>query len=347
MSPNRQQTRSSMPDPTDGFPALTTTSLPDAASVRIDCPAKTNMMLRVGRERTEAGNRHRLETLYCGIGVYDTVTLRPRRPGSGYTLTLEGEHLGDLAEAGRGAGPGGAKPTVDPAHAIENHAVRALLAMSDAYAIPPDIAITISKGIPVGAGLGGGSADAAGTLLGLKHMWGLAGPASILEPIASQLGADMPFCLHGGLAIGTGFGQRLRIVEESSELGNKLRAEGFLGETLVGAYRTQLSTAEVYGVFDRLGSDPGEVNDLQRAALQLHPRSGAAIALALSAGATHAFVSGSGPSVIACVKDGDVSAAVQEAWHRHGAVDRSIRALSPVGPVLRAAGAIANASVRQ
>ena len=104
---------------------------------------------------------------------------------------------------------------------------------------------------------------------------------------------------------------------------------------LVGAYRAQLSTPEVYAAFDVLGGD-GSPNDLQAAAVSLHPRSGAAIRLAQDAGATRAFISGSGPSVCAFVPDDAAAQAVERAWLDAQAVDRLFVAQAPVTPVVHA-----------
>ena len=69
-------------------------------TVSVDCPAKTNLTLHVGRPRSEWGGRHELDTIYCAVGVYDTVTTSRKKPGSGFSLNLEGAYLGDLASSG-------------------------------------------------------------------------------------------------------------------------------------------------------------------------------------------------------------------------------------------------------
>ena len=89
-----------------------------------------------------------------------------------------------------------------------NHAVLALFAMARRPSASRSVALTITKRIPVGAGLGGGSADAAATMLAVNRLWELNWPIERLRTIAATLGADMPFCLTGGLAYGTGFGER-------------------------------------------------------------------------------------------------------------------------------------------
>ena len=119
-------------------------------TVSVDCPAKTNLTLHVGRPRSEWGGRHELDTIYCAVGVYDTVTTSRKKPGSGFSLNLEGAYLGDLASSG--------------SDMRRNHAVLALFAMAEASGHEPDVALNIEKRIPVGAGMAGGSADAAATI---------------------------------------------------------------------------------------------------------------------------------------------------------------------------------------
>ena len=285
-------------------------------SISVDCPAKTNLTLRVGQARAEWGNRHALDTIYCAVSIYDTVTATRKAPGTGFSLDLSGTHLGDLAASGTDM--------------RRNHAVLALFAMAEASGREPDVALTIDKRIPVGAGLGGGSADAAATLLALNTLWGLDWPLERLREVAAGLGADMPFCLSGGYAHGTGFGERITPLEDDRI--RQLRDSGFAGPLVVGAYQAELRTPEVYATFDELGGDPDHDNDLQRAAISLHPRSGAAVRAALQAGATHAFVSGSGPSVVAFAPDAARLQAIANAWRESAAVDRIIAADAPATP---------------
>ena len=293
-------------------------------AVSVDCPAKTNLTLHVGPSHAEWGGRHELDTIYCAVGVYDTVTATRKAPGSGFSLNLEGAYLGDLASSGSAM--------------RRNHAVLALFAMAEASSQQPDVALNIDKRIPVGAGMAGGSADAAATILALNTLWDLDWPIERLQEVAATLGADMPFCLTGGYARGTGFGERITDIAPGSRDELALIEQGFSGEVLVGAYQSQLSTPEVYHTFDIVGAAEGDRNHLQAAAISLHPRSGQAIDAATQAGASHAFVSGSGPSVVAFAADEAAAQRIIEVWRDTAVVDRIIRAKSPEHP---------NISVRQ
>ena len=265
-------------------------------AVSVDCPAKTNLTLHVGPSHAEWGGRHELDTIYCAVGVYDTVTATRKAPGSGFSLNLEGAYLGDLASSG--------------SDMRRNHAVLALFAMA------------------------GGSADAAATILALNTLWDLDWPIERLQEVAATLGADMPFCLTGGYARGTGFGERIEQLDDDGDIVRDLTERGFTGHLLVGAYRAELRTPEVYATFDQIGAGDGDENHLQKAAVSLHPRSGQAIEEALRAGASQAFVSGSGPSVIAFVPTEDAADAVQRAWQDSRCVDRIIATNAPARPIV-------------
>lgn len=195
--------------------AAETTPAGPLHSVEVTVPAKTNLTLHVGPAHEEWGGRHALDTIYCAIGVNDVVTATAKTPGSGFSLELSGEHLGDLASSG--------------SDMRRNHAVLALFAIARAARREPDVALHVDKHIPVGAGLGGGSADAAATLLAVNTLWGLHWPIERLRDIAATLGADMPFCLEGGYAHGTGFGERIIPLEDDSSCVQTLRDRGFAG----------------------------------------------------------------------------------------------------------------------
>jgi 4-diphosphocytidyl-2-C-methyl-D-erythritol kinase len=116
-----------------------------------------------------------------------------------------------------------------------NLAVRAALALREAAGVQRGVRVALDKTIPVGAGLGGGSADAAAVLLGLNQLWGLRWPATRLGAVAGTLGMDVPFFLRGGVALATGRGEQLRRVDGGS-----------LALVLVNP-GVGVSTPEVYG----------------------------------------------------------------------------------------------------
>ena len=167
---------------------------------------------------------------------------------------------------------------------------------------PPQLR-QIEKRIPVAAGLGGGSADAAATLRLLARRSGRGSHAALLE-IATSLGADVPSQLQPGRWLVQGFGERLTPLADAEPLGIVLLPSS-----------AKLSTAAVYAQADRLGltrgadelaaalaaldpNSPEPVNDLEQAARSLEPTIDGAIETVRREGAARALVSGSGPTVV-------------------------------------------------
>lgn len=150
--------------------------VPRAKEARLKVGGKLNLYLAViGR----AGNYHLLETVYQSIDLYDE--LRIRLEGRGVRLECVG-----MEASG------------------ENLAYKAGENFRSRFGIREGIHIELKKRVPIGRGLGGGSADAAGVLLALAQLYGV--PREELIPLASSLGADVPFFLYGGCAIGRGRG---------------------------------------------------------------------------------------------------------------------------------------------
>ncbi len=256
-------------------------------------PAKINLGLFLGPARASDG-KHELASVMQSISLADEVTLEAAPPGGG----------GDEVIC----------PGVSAADG-ENLAVAALRAFreSTGWRAPP-LRLSIVKRIPVAAGLGGGSADAAATLRLARHASGLGDERLLLE-LGAELGADVPAQIAPGRWLASGAGERLR------ELAPPRSRFGVLVLPLAAA----LSTAAVYEEADRLelarshreleelgaqlhaalahgASLPAAAkllhNDLQRAAVSLCPQIVGALTQARDAGAEPALVSGSGPTVL-------------------------------------------------
>src|SRR5438132_3225792 len=116
-----------------------------------------------------------------------------------------------------------------------NLAVRAAASLRDAARVERGVRITLDKRIPVAAGLGGGSSDAAAVLVGLNRLWGLRWPVDRLAELATGIGMDVPFFLRGGAVLATARGEKLRAIA-SSALGMVLLNPG-----------APISTKEAYG----------------------------------------------------------------------------------------------------
>lgn len=153
-----------------------------------DARAKLNLYLRVVGRR--ADGYHLLDSLVAFCDLADTITVEP---AGGLTLTINGPLAGALAH--------------EPPEA--NLVLRAARALAGRAGIAPRAAIRLTKRIPVAAGLGGGSADAAATLLALVDLWRVAMPEEELFDLAATLGADVPMCLAGRTAQVSGVGERV------------------------------------------------------------------------------------------------------------------------------------------
>ncbi|MFZ4689966.1 MAG: 4-(cytidine 5'-diphospho)-2-C-methyl-D-erythritol kinase [Polymorphobacter sp.] len=149
-------------------------------------PAKINLALHLRRRRSDG--YHEIETVFAFTRFGDTLTVAA---GDGLSLVVEGEFAGP---AGQGA---------------DNLALRAARALADAAGIAPDAALRLEKRIPVAAGLGGGSADAAAALRLLDRFWGLDWPEERLLTIAARLGSDVPACVVSRTCFGAGRGEVL------------------------------------------------------------------------------------------------------------------------------------------
>lgn len=152
--------------------------------VLIDAPAKINLFLEVVNRRKD--NYHTIISVMQAVSLYDRISIDPRPRA----LSLSCNRA-DL-------------PTD-----VRNLAMRAAVALKKKAGVSRGAAITLEKNIPLGAGLGGGSSDAAAVLKGLIDLWDIRLPRRELAALAASLGADVPFFLAGGRAQATGIGDRL------------------------------------------------------------------------------------------------------------------------------------------
>jgi 4-diphosphocytidyl-2-C-methyl-D-erythritol kinase len=168
--------------------------------------------------------------------------------------------------------------------------------------------IYLRKRIPVGAGLGGGSADAAAALIGLSELWGLNPEPGQLRDIAAGLGADICFCLNGGTAMATGFGEQIKPLPHV-DLGSFLIAKPAASLATGDVYRahdanpvkravTPQAMGEAIFAQDRAGVIEHLANDLEPAAVSLLPALAGLKKAAMRAGAQGAMVSGSGSAMM-------------------------------------------------
>ena len=156
-----------------------------------DTPAKINLTLRVLKRRSDGF--HELDTVFQAIDLWDTLEFEH---ADGITLTIDHPELADDAT---------------------NLVRRAAVLLRETFGIERGVSIRLLKRIPLQGGLGGGSSDAAATLLACAQLWNLDTDPCGLEPLARRLGADVPFFLHGGTARGTGRGDRIARLQPFGE----------------------------------------------------------------------------------------------------------------------------------
>ena len=238
-------------------------------------PAKLNLALHV-RARNPDGY-HDLESIFAFVDFGDTLHLTPAETLS---LTIDGPFAAALVDD-------------------DNLVLRAVRALADAAGKPAVGALRLEKRIPVAAGLGGGSADAAAALRLMARSWQLDWPLARLAEIASELGADVPACLHGSLQFGTGRGDQLTPMQRHDLAGTPV---------LLVNPRVAVATGPVFRAWD--GIDRGALdpaaplavlrNDLAAPAIALAPVIATVIAaLEQQPGVTLVRMSGSGATVFA------------------------------------------------
>lgn len=332
-------------------PAVNTPAMSVGGSdVSVSAPGKVNLFLALGAARPDG--YHPLNTVFAQIGLSETVTVTPLQslattaPQSASTAPVSSASSAPplaAPAAQTDSAPAAAQPapsaTAASAPAAQtggprielaltrpdsnvpldhtNLAYRAAQAVAQQAAqrglATPDVHILLDKAVPVAGGMAGGSADAAATLKACNEFWQVGLSLEELAHLGAQLGADVPFGLYGGVALGTGRGdliEPLKAAPGPYYWTFALQDEG-------------LSTAAVFKHFDATVQAPpaadmppeqllaaleaGDVaevsrhirNDLQATAIDLRPELGQLIDLAKKAGALAAMVSGSGPTVAA------------------------------------------------
>lgn len=157
-------------------------------------PAKINLCLHVTGRR--ADGYHTLQTIFQIIDLCDE-------------LAFEQAPRGVIERRDDGLAKSGALAAIPSDKDLCVRAARALAAAAGDRGVPSGVCIRVRKRIPMGGGLGGGSSDAATTLLALNALWGLRLPEEALAAIGLSLGADVPVFLRGDSALGEGVGERL------------------------------------------------------------------------------------------------------------------------------------------
>jgi len=246
-------------------------------SLRVESPAKVNLSLEVLEKREDG--YHEVRTLLQKIGLSDSLFFSPIK---GKRVILATEHP-DLPRGKR------------------NLVSRAAESFMEKWGRREGLLIRIEKRIPLGAGLGGGSSNAAVTLKALNQLLGAGLSQKTLMRMGATIGADVPFFLFDGDAIGTGIGEKLRPVE-LPPLWYVLIYPNFEVSTRWAYQNFVLTNKRSRFNLRKLPKTPEEFsavlrNDLEEVVSKKYPQVGTMKEILLSAGAQGASMTGSGPTV--------------------------------------------------
>ena len=262
--------------------------------IRVRAHAKINLYLDVVGKREDG--YHNLETIFHSIGLHDDVIISKKQTKD---ITIHCEH-----------------PRV-PCDS-RNLAYRAAQLLSDAVDDIDGIAIDIHKRIPVAAGLAGGSANAAAVLYGVNELFGLGFTQETLMRFGAQLGADVPFCLYGGAALGLSIGDQLTRLPAIGDVPLLLLNLGIEISTAAAFKKLNfsLTTREKEGIIIKTYIEKGDVvgigknlyNLLEVPVFSEYPEIAALkTELSMQAGCYGALMSGSGATLFAVMQDSDAA----------------------------------------
>lgn len=299
-------------------------AVPQAVHVR--APGKINVYLGVGGRHDDG--YHALATVFQAVSLYEDVIASPAED---FLLSVSGVE----------------DPSTVPVD-DRNLAMRAAKMLAAATGYTGGVHLELRKSVPVAGGMGGGSADAAAALVACDALWETGLTPQRLHELAARLGADVPFALHGGTAVGTGRGDQLNpalargrfdwvLVTSEEGLSTPVvyaRLDEHRAETGALADDPPLSLDVPIPVLQALRSgDPHSLaacmhNDLEVPALLERPALDETIKAGLHAGALSGIVSGSGPTIAFLCETPESAQYVQEdlkasghaALHVHGPV---------------------------
>ena len=285
--------------------------------IRVRAHAKINLYLDVVGKRQDG--YHNLETIFHSIGLHDDVIIRKQETQG---ITVHCEHPGVPSDS-------------------HNLAYRAAQCLSDAVGGIGGVAIDIYKRIPVAAGLAGGSANAAAVFHGMNQLFELGFTQEVLMRLGGQLGADVPFCLHGGAALGLGIGDRLTRLPALSDVQLLLLNPGIEVSTasVFKELNFPLTKREKVGIIIKTYVEKGDVvgigknlyNHLEVPVFSHYPQLAALKnELSTQTGCYGALMSGSGATVFAVMYDRD-TARQSESHFKNSVSFCTSTVTSPVG----------------
>ena len=271
----------------------------ETARFQVRAPAKINLCLAVTGRRPDG--YHKIFSLMAAVGLFDDIRLE--LAGSGITVECGAEGV----------------PQDET-----NLAAIAARHFFDAAGRCSGLAIRIDKRIPVGAGLGGGSSDAAAVLTGLNRHFGCPLDSQSLHCLAARIGADVPFFIEGRPALATGIGDRLRAYRGLSPMHVLIVFPGVSVPTaaVYGAVRLRLTACGKKSKIFALKTQPFDAtqhlyNDLEAVAGEMYPVILEAKSVLLAEGADGAMMTGSGSAVFGLFKEANAVVRARSAIGRH------------------------------
>jgi 4-diphosphocytidyl-2-C-methyl-D-erythritol kinase len=286
-------------------------------------PGKINLQLSVGPLQRDG--YHPVATVFQAVSIFDDVKVALSNR-AGITI-LSGGKPSDYLPLDK-----------------NNRAYKAAELMMKKFEITDGLEITLTKEIPIAGGMAGGSADAGATIVAIDSLFGLGLKRNDMERIGAELGADIPFTISGGTAIGTGRGDQITPVLSRGSY-----------NWVLALSSSGLSTPAVYSECDRLREGlqvaPPHVsdsllhalsagdavalgkalsNDLQPAACSLKPALRLILDVGMDYGALGGLVSGSGPTVAFLAENEDHALDLVVALTSSGVVGNVVRASGPV-----------------
>jgi 4-diphosphocytidyl-2-C-methyl-D-erythritol kinase len=257
--------------------------------MRIRAPAKVNLSLRVVGKRRDG--YHLIDTIMAPVSLYDEIAIARAKPGAKLSVVCDDPKI-----------PSGEKNLA--------YKAAALLLGRDAGKYP--VAIHINKRIPAGAGLGGGSSDAAAVLVGLNRLLRLKKNRRQLLRLAAKIGADVPFFIIGRPARARGIGERLKPIKTGRRLWLVIVYPGFPVSTSWAYHSLSFKltkniekTSLNRHVWPLRGSAIELVNDLEKPVFRRYPKVARLKQKLAEAGAAGTLMSGSGSSVFGIFSSGD------------------------------------------
>ena len=294
-----------------------------SSAVTVRVPGKINLQLSVGP--LQSNGFHPVATVFQAVSIFDDVRVSVTDE-PGIRIHSTGKHLDHLP--------------LDHT----NLAYKAAEIMVKKFEIPDGISISLTKEIPLAGGMAGGSADAGATIVAIDALYSLGLKRNEMEQIGAALGADVPFTISGGTAIGTGKGEQITPVLSRGSY-----------NWVLALSSSGLSTPAVYNECDRLREglevapphisdsllhalSAGDAvalgkalsNDLQPAACSLKPALRLILDVGLDYGALGGLVSGSGPSVAFLAENEEHALDLVVALTSSGVVGNVVRASGPV-----------------